>query len=70
MVGPNCCHLFNVVIVWSDKPKFFTNQHKLFQKLDEKNSLHLDHITGLEKVKIYHRRNLFDFLPLTEWGGP
>ncbi|GCC32311.1 hypothetical protein chiPu_0010772 [Chiloscyllium punctatum] len=69
MVGKDWRDLFDIIIVQAEKPAFFNDNRRPFRRANQRDKLHWDKISKLEKGKIYKQGNLYEFLKLTGWTG-
>ncbi|XP_038635945.1 5'-nucleotidase domain-containing protein 3 isoform X2 [Scyliorhinus canicula] len=69
MVGQDWRDLFDIIIVQAEKPAFFNDDRRPFRRANQRDKLHWDKISKLEKGQIYKQGNLYEFLKLTGWTG-
>ncbi|GCB79703.1 5'-nucleotidase domain-containing protein 3 [Scyliorhinus torazame] len=69
MVGQDWRDLFDIIIVQAEKPAFFNDNRRPFRTANQRDKLHWDKISKLEKGQIYKQGNLYEFLKLTGWTG-
>ncbi len=61
-------HYFDIVITGARKPGFFNERHP-FLEVDDKEQVVNEHVSSLERGKVYQGGNLLDFEELSGMGG-
>ncbi|XP_067636540.1 5'-nucleotidase domain-containing protein 3 [Eurosta solidaginis] len=70
LVGEKWREYFDVIIVQSRKPKFFTDDSRPMRLYDEQTNSHVwDRVSKLEKGKIYYEGTVKQLQDLTGWRG-
>nr|CAD7446045.1 unnamed protein product [Timema bartmani] len=70
LLGEEWINFFDVVIVQARKPRFFTDESRPFRVYDPVSKRQLwDHVTKLEKGKIYYEGTVKQLQDMTGWNG-